>query len=237
MRLTRAELQRLRRRHRGYWIVLAIEVILLLLLPLAQAWIWLLSLFLILLALVLMVFVSRYSPLRRTRPLIYALGGLAIGLELLWHLTLDPWPSLGRALTIPHVIAWLVFLSLALVRMVNTLTREHFVTVSVVMGAASGYMLVGLAGGLLLNSLWVLDPSAFNLSALPSIASTASWPNLEVGPALMAASFALLTTIGTSVLNTSDLAGQVVTTVITVVGQLYVAILIALILGRFRWRG
>jgi hypothetical protein len=27
-----------------------------------------------------------------------------------------------------------------------------------------------------------------------------------------------------------------VTTVITVVGQLYVAILIALILGRFRWR-
>jgi hypothetical protein len=46
----------------------------------------------------------------------------------------------------------------------------------------------------------------------------------------------MLTTIGTTVLHTSNVAGQVVTTVITVVGQLYVAILIALILGRFRWR-
>ena len=37
-------------------------------------------------------------------------------------------------------------------------------------------------------------------------------------------------------LKTSHVGGQMVTTVITVVGQLYVAILIALILGRFRWR-
>ena len=39
-----------------------------------------------------------------------------------------------------------------------------------------------------------------------------------------------------SVLNTSNVAGQVVTIVITVLGQLYVAILIALILGRFHRR-
>ena len=42
--------------------------------------------------------------------------------------------------------------------------------------------------------------------------------------------------IFSTVLKTSHVGGQVVTTVITVVGQLYVAILIALILGRFRWR-
>jgi hypothetical protein len=44
----------------------------------------------------------------------------------------------------------------------------------------------------------------------------------------------MLTTVGTTVLNTSHVAGQVVTTVITVVGQLYVAILIAGILGKPR---
>ena len=143
---------------------------------------------------------------------------------------------MGRALTIPHVIVWLVFLSLAVLRKVKTLTREPFVTVSVVMGAASGYLLVGMAGGMLLTALWVLDPAAFGLTALPAVGSTAALPNVSVAPALMAASFTMLTTIGTSVLKTSHVGGQVVTTVITVVGQLYVAILIALILGRFRWR-
>jgi hypothetical protein len=134
------------------------------------------------------------------------------------------------------VIVWLVFLSLAVLRKVKTLTREPFVTVSVVMGAASGYLLVGMAGGLLLTALWVLDPAAFELTSLPAVGSTAALPNVSVAPALMAASFTMLTTIGTTVLKTSHVGGQVVTTVITVVGQLYVAILIALILGRFRWR-
>lgn len=236
MHITREEIIRLRKRHRGYLITLATEVALLLLLPVAQGAIWLLSGSLIALALVLMVFVSRYSPLRKTRPLIYGLGGLAIALELIWHLALTAQPALGRVLTIPHVIVWLVFLSLAVIRKVKTLNREPFVTVSVVMGAASGYMLVGLAGGLLLTALWVLDPSAFDLTALPAVGSITAPPNVVVAPALMAAAFTMLTTIGTTVLKTSHVGGQVVTTVITVVGQLYVAILIALILGRFRWR-
>ena len=233
MHLTQADIIRLRRRHRGYWMTLGTEVALLLLLPVAQVQIWLLSVLLILLALVLMVFVSRYSPLRKTRPLIFGLGGLAIGLEIIWHLALNLWPAVGRALTIPHVIVWLVFLSFGVLRKVKTLTQEPFVTVSVVMGAASGYLLVGMAGGLLLTALWVLDPAAFDLTALPAVGSTAALPNVSVAPALMAASFTMLTTIGTTVLHTRNVAGQVVTTVIAVVGQLYVAILIALILGRF----
>jgi hypothetical protein len=235
MRLTRADITRLRHRHRGYLITLATEVALLLLLPLAQVHLWLLSAMLIVLALVLMVFVSRYSPLRKTRPLIYGLGGLAIALEVVWHVALNGMPLLGRALTIPHVIVWLVFLLLAVIRKVKTLIREPFVTVSVVMGAASGYLLVGLAGGLLLTALWVLHPAAFDLTSLPPVLPS-SGANVAVAPALMAASFTMLTTIGTTVLKTSHVAGQVVTTVITVVGQLYVAILIGLILGRFRWR-
>jgi hypothetical protein len=68
------------------------------------------------------------------------------------------------------------------------------------------------------------------------VGSTAALPNVLVAPALMAASNTMLTTIDTSVLKTSHVGSQVVTTVITVVGQLYVAILIALILGSFRWR-
>jgi hypothetical protein len=60
----------------------------------------------------------------------------------------------------------------------------------------------------------VLDPAAFDLSALPPVSSP-SMPIGAMGPALMVASFTML--------KTSH-----------VMGQLYVAILIALILGRFR---
>ena len=109
------------------------------------------------------------------------------------------------------------------------------VTVAVVLGAASGYLLIGLAGGLLLTALWAVQPAAFNLAALPHGLAGNSI-DLAVSPALIAASFTLLTTVGTNVLNTSNVAGQVVTIVITVLGQLYVAILIALIRGRFHRR-
>jgi hypothetical protein len=184
---------------------------------------------------VLIVFVSRYSPLRQTRPLIYGLGALAIGLEILWHGALIQAPDLGRMLTVPHVFAWLVFLSVGVFRKVKTLVREPYVTVSVVLGAASGYLLIGLAGGLLLTALWAVQPSAFVLASLPLVKAGHSI-DLAVAPALMAASFTMLTTVGTTVLKTSNVAGQVVTTVITILGQLYVAILIALILGRYHRR-
>jgi hypothetical protein len=52
----------------------------------------------------------------------------------------------------------------------------------------------------------------------------------------MAASFGLLTTVGTSVLTSSNVTVQVIANVITIAGQLYVAILIALILGRVQKR-
>jgi hypothetical protein len=60
--------------------------------------------------------------------------------------------------------------------------------------------------------------------------------SVAVAPALMAASFGLLTTVGTEVLTSSNVAVQVLSNVITIAGQLYVAILIALILGRVQKR-
>jgi hypothetical protein len=64
----------------------------------------------------------------------------------------------------------------------------------------------------------------------------ASPGSVSMAPALMAASFGLLTTVGTSVLTPSNINAQVIANVITISGQLYVAILIALILGRAQKR-
>ena len=235
MRLTREGLRRIRHRHFGYRITLVVEMLLLFLLPAAQQVSWLLSGMLCLLAAVLVGFISRYSVLRRSRPLIYSLGGLAIVLELLWHAGLVWAPPLGRLLTFPHVVVWVVFLLVAVFRKVWTLIREPFVTVSVVLGAASGYFTLGIAGGALLTSLWVLQPDAFVTTSLP-MATAGHDLSVAVAPALMAASFGLLTTVGTEVLNPASVSAQVLANGITIAGQLYVAILIALILGRVHRR-
>ena len=235
MRITREQLQRIRRRHLGYRITLVYELVLLLLLPLAQLFPPLLSLLLIGQALVFMVFVSRFSSLKGSRPVMYALGCLAIALEVIWHLALIWTPDFGRVLTMPHVVVWVMFLLLAVVRKVRSLIREPFVTMSVVLGAASGYLTVGIAGGVLLTAMWVLQPAAFVAANLPAIGLSGE-ASVAVAPALMAASFGLLTTVGTEVLTSSNVAVQVLSNVITIAGQLYVAILIALILGRVQKR-
>jgi hypothetical protein len=235
LRITREQLQRIRRRHLGYRITLVYELVLLLLLPLAQLFPPLLSLLLIGQALVFMVFVSRFSSLKGSRPVMYALGCLAIALEVIWHLALIWTPDFGRVLTMPHVVVWVMFLLLAVVRKVRSLIREPFVTMSVVLGAASGYLTVGIAGGVLLTAMWVLQPAAFVASTLPAVGLSGD-VSVAVAPALMAASFGLLTTVGTDVLTSSNVAVQVLSNVITIAGQLYVAILIALILGRVQKR-
>ena len=235
MKRTREQLERIRHRHFGYRITLVYELVLLTLLPLAQLFTPLLSLLLIGQALVFMVFVSRFSSLRATRPLMYGLGCTAIALEVIWHLALIWLPGFGRILTLPHVVVWVVFLLVAVVRKVKSLIREPFVTMSVVLGAASGYLTVGIAGGVMLTAMWVLQPAAFVASTLPTLTSSGV-ANVAVAPSLMAASFGLLTTVGTDVLTSSNVTAQVIANVITIAGQLYVAILIALILGRVQKR-
>lgn len=239
--ILKEQFQRLRSRHRGYVITLTVEVLLLVLLPLAEYQGWLLSLMLVVLATTLMTCLTRYTVVRVGLPLVYGLGSLAIALEVIWHGLSYLQVPLARPLTVPHVIVWLAFLTLVLFRKVKSLMREPLVTVPVVLGAAGGYLMVGIAGGLLLTSIWVFHPAAFNLGVLPAATGDSpqtllSLGNLSVAPALMAGAVNLLTTVGTPILNPSNVTAQVSSSVITVAGQLYVAILIALILGRFQQR-
>ena len=235
MKLNRDQLNRIRRRHRGYRITLIYELLFLLLLPVAQLLTPLLSLLLIGLALVSLVFVNRFSGLQQTMPVMVGLGCGAIGLEVIWRVLLVLNPDLGRLITLPHVGVWLVFLVAVVVRGITALMREPFVTLSVLLGAASGYLTLGIAGGVLLTSVWVLQPTAFVASALPPLSGT-SVPDPAIASALMNASFGLLTSAGTAVINTKNVSIGVLATLITISGQLYLAILIGLILGRLQRR-
>lgn len=234
--VTRAQLPTIRRRHRGYVLLLLSEAVLVFLLPLSRWWPLLFPLSLAGLCLVVMGCLARFSPLRSTLPLVYLLGGSALVLEVLWRVVYTAQPWLGLQLNVLHLAVWILFTGLMLWRLVKTLTLEPIVTVAVVMGATAGYLLIGVCGGLMLTTLWLFDPGAFLPQALaPSIPSAV--PAATAAPSLMAIAFTMLTTVSDSVLRTSHVPGQVILTTVSVAGQLYVAILIGLILGRYRGRG
>lgn len=228
--------RRIRRRHRGYNLMLATISLVLLLQPLAQLWPLFNPLGGITLALVMMLFLTRYSPLRARRRLFYALGIAAIASELLWLIGREIAPALSLHLGIVHLLIWTVFIGVFLLRKVRALMLEPYVTQAVVMGAASGYLLIGYLGAFLLHTLLIWQPVAFSVSQLAPGIDPVGAP-LHAFPAMVMASFGALTTTGADISQPGHVLASTACLAITIVGQLYVAVLIALILGRFHRRG
>ena len=230
-------IRRLRLRHRGYIALLIAQVIFLILLPVAERFPTFQSFLNIALAGVLLGLVSRYTQIKRLNSFFFGLGILAISLEVIWRFSLEVLPTLGHWLTLSHVFVWILFYLLSILRLIKSLIREPFVTVAVVMAAVEGYLLIGVAGGVLMTATMEMHPAAFDFSVLTNAHAHNGPENILnsvslFSPVLMAAAFNILTTVGSGVVNSGDTTSQVIVTIITVSGQLYIAILIALILGR-----
>ena len=130
----------------------------------------------------------------------------------------------------PHLLLWLILLLFLLWGLVNALAEEPVFSGPVLMGAAGGYLLVGFAGGIVLNSLLVLEPAAFDLP--PSTNGLAV--GIAQAPTVLGAAFGCLTTLGSPVLRLDHLSVLTASVAIAVMGQLYIAILIAGVLGKPR---
>jgi hypothetical protein len=158
---------------------------------------------------------------------------VALAVELLWQAALEFNPWLAVQLSVLHLVVWLGLMLVVLWSLINALAEEPFFNSDLLMGAAAGYLLVGFTGGIVLNSLLVLDPAAFNLQD--------HGHSLPVGighaPAMLGAAFASLTTLGSPLLTSGSLTSLTASVGITIVGQLYVAILIAGVLGKPRALG
>ncbi len=232
---TTDQLHRIRKRHRGYVYLLIVISLVLLVQPLAVDWPLLTSLNSIAVALVMMVFLTRFSPLQVHKRWLYGLGISAIGFELFWLASLVKSPELARHLTFPHLLIWTLFIAFFLVRKVRALMMEPYVTLAVLLGAAAGYLLIGYLGGFLLHTLLIWQPLAFNLDYLPARINPINEP-LRAFPSMVTASFEALTTVNNSVSSAGHLLGHIGTLMITILGQLYVAVLIGLVLSRFHQR-
>lgn len=227
---------RIRRRHAGYRNLLLFLLVLLALQPLARYWLLLNPMLSIGLALWMLSTLTRFSMLRTWRIRTTWIGLTAVALELIWLLIASTGQLAPFWFTVLHLLVWLLYLGMATLRIVINLIHEPYVTFSVVMGAASGYLLIGYSGGMLLYSLWLLNPANFALllSAQSGIGETIQ--SLSASPSLMLGAMGYLTTVGTNLITARTLVAETATTLITVTGQLYVAILIALVLSRYHHR-
>ncbi len=155
---------------------------------------------------------------------------VAAAVELLWQGSLLVAPMVVVQLSVVHVLVWMALMLYVLWALTNALAEEPVFDGSLLIGAAAGYLLIGFTGGIMLNSLLVLDPEAFNLSSNIQ----GNWPTaIAHAPQMLGASFGSLTTLGSPVFN-NNLTSVSASVGITIVGQLYVAILIAGVLGKPR---
>ena len=155
---------------------------------------------------------------------------MAAALELLWQASLLMAPVLAVQLSVLHMVVWIALLLYVLWALMNALAEEPIFSGSLLMGAAAGYLLIGFTGGIVLNSLLAIDPAAFQLHPTGHQLPLA----IAHAPQMLGAAFGSLTTLGSAALNEQSLTSVSASVGITIVGQLYVAILIAGVLGKPR---
>jgi hypothetical protein len=85
------------------------------------------------------------------------LGLAAIAFWLLWTLT----PVEMRNTGIPVILLWTIFGGWSAIRLIQRLARECKVNGAVLQGALAGYLMLGLASGLLLCGLETIQPGSF----------------------------------------------------------------------------
>ena len=231
----RWDFRRIRSRHLAYRYLLVVELIIIWLIPLWPAFPVIESFSGLLLVAYVLVCMSRFSNIKKGRRFLYIFGIAIMALELLGIVSrmhffkLHPgWLVLAvhPGFSVFYFCLWLIFFGIVLIRLVNGLIKEPFITTSVIMGAGAGYLLLGLLGGVLLNTLCAIQPLAFtNIS-----------PDTDPSAMLTLAAFAFLTSLGSNIVNQQVLLGHAGALSITLGGQLYVAILIAMVLGRFHHR-
>jgi len=221
------------RRHRGYGLLLSICLALVGCLMLPAVLRPLAALGYVALPLVLIRTLGHPSGsgrwvLLRTR--VYRLLALAtLASALVWYFT----PLLQRVTGLP-----LLFLMGALVvwscqRLMLQLAQERLVNKHVLMGALAGYLLLGLAAGLLFSAMQTVDPRSFAGVGLAKelLPQTPVWQIDFV--ALNYLAFVTLTTTGYGDIHPGTPQTQMLCALIAIGGTTYQVLVMGLLIGRF----
>lgn len=154
---------------------------------------------------------------QRHRILILILGALSF--ILVWISFLNTSSYLLACAKTMSLFAFFNYLSFLLFGKID---RNKEVNLQVIFGAISGYILLGLIGGLFFQGLELVLPGSFNI--------TYTGYNLHD---LNYFSFVTLTTLGFGDILPLNKASQALVILLGIAGQLYLTILVAMLVGKY----
>jgi len=226
---------RSKRRHRDKIYELLLSLCLMVLVSFAfprLSWIGLLGYALIALLLTQLVMIRKETLTLGDR--LYQLLGLgALSALLLWQITPIRWVVSG----VPLVLTWSVLVGWSVIRLVERLSQERRVTSGLLMGAAAGYLLLGLTAGLVMSAVETIQPGSF--APLNMLQESARGANATVLMKLNDFSqinyfaFICLTTVGLGDIQPVLPASRILAVITGIIGPLYLAVVMGVLIGRY----
>ncbi len=124
-----------------------------------------------------------------------------------------------------------VFLAFLTLVVLITVFRDEAVTADTIVGAVCAYFLIGTTWGVAYALLVTLSPGAFSVS--PSLQRAVEWsvPSASLQPLLQYYSFTTLATIGYGDITPLTPEARTISVIEGMTGQLYLAVLIARLVG------
>ncbi|MCX5932669.1 MAG: potassium channel family protein [Cyanobacteria bacterium] len=222
------------RRHAVYVRLLAVCLLILVLFTLPQPWSGISSMAYQLMGVVMIHGLGNpdgdhsFGPMPRL--LFKGLGIAALAVGVLWFLT----PVELRQTGVPVIVLWSLFSLWSAARLIRSLALERAVNPAVLLGALAGYLMLGLAGGLIGAALETLVPGSFSNVAF-------SQQGLSMAEAVWRLnfiqinyfSFVSLTTVGYGDIIPLTPPAQMLSVAISITGTFYVAVVMGLLISRF----
>lgn len=161
------------------------------------------------------------------------LGIVALLTQLLWLLTPVRWESSG----VPLVLSWSVLVGWSVIRLVERLASERRVTTAMLMGAAAGYLLLGLTAGLVMSAVETIQPGSFEPLNIPLMDAAGHNNTVLVSAPVFAQinyfAFICLTTVGFGDINPAQPLARMLAVSTGIAGPLYLAVVMGVLIGRY----
>ncbi|MCX5930225.1 MAG: potassium channel family protein [Synechococcus sp. LacPavin_0920_WC12_MAG_50_7] len=155
--------------------------------------------------------------------LLYPIIGFAVIIDQAL-LTSGGFKSFDGAITLQGL--WALFASLSAARIVHFLSLEKRVTSAVLQGAIAGYLMLGLAAGIVFNVMEDLIPGSFH-----AISSGVSSAHIDF-ISLNYFAFSCLSTVGFGDIVATNHPGEMLSVIVAVIGPLYLAVVMGLLIAR-----
>lgn len=161
------------------------------------------------------------------------LGVVALISQLIWVITPVKWTSTGM----PLILSWSVLVGWSVVRLVEGLAREQRVNRSMLMGAAAGYLLLGLTAGLVMSAVETIQPNSFEpLDLSVRALDGGNTSVLETAPVFARINyfaFVCLTTVGFGDITPALPLSRMLSVATAIAGPLYLAVVMGVLISRY----